>query len=72
MNQIHGWYSLEAYLRGEEEHIYINDDNQETLCTIVSKEKGCPYGDTSPYRKDAIYTGELRYFVKSINESRKK
>jgi hypothetical protein len=77
MNKIQGWYSLEAYLRGEEELVYINTEDQECLCTIVSKGSYskvpvCPYQDTSPYRKDVVYIGELRYFVKSINESRKR
>ena len=67
-------YRLKAPLvfskKGEKEYLYIGTDNQETLCTVVSEEKECPYGVNNPYRVGVVYTGELRYYIRSIDESK--
>jgi len=68
MKKLYGWYSLEAYKSGEKEYLYIDTSNQETLCTIVSEEKECPYEKGSPYREGAVYTGELTYYIRTVNE----
>ena len=62
MNKLYGWYSLNAYNEGNTEYIYTNYFDQETFCTIVSDKKICPYKEEK--YKDAIYTGELKYFIK--------
>jgi hypothetical protein len=70
MKKLYGWYSLEAYKQGEKEYLYIGTDNQETLCTVVSEEKECPYEVNNPYRVGAVYTGELTYYIREIDESK--
>ena len=70
MNKLYGWYSLEAYKQGEKEYLYIGTDNQETLCTVVSEEKECPYEEGNPYREGVVYTGELTYYIRAIDESK--
>ena len=70
MKKLYGWYSLEAYKQGEKEYLYIGTDNQETLCTVVSEEKECPYEEGKPYREGVVYTGELTYYIRAIDESK--
>jgi hypothetical protein len=70
MKKLYGWYSLEAYKKGEKEYLYIGTSNQETLCTIVSEEKECPYEGSNPYREGTVYTGELTYYIRAIDESK--
>lgn len=53
-----GWYSLNAYKNGEKEYIYINDYGQQTLCTIISHKKICPY--LNEYKNDAVFCGEIK------------
>jgi hypothetical protein len=70
MKKLYGWYSLKAYKQGEKEYLYIGTDNQETLCTVVSEEKECPYEEGNPYREGVVYTGELTYYIRAIDESK--
>lgn len=61
---MYGWYSLDAYLRGDPEFVYINPDGQETYCTATSYTKKCPYHlDQYP---DCIFMGEIKYYMRSI------
>tara|TARA_B110000495_G_scaffold180890_1_gene175227 strand:+ start:237 stop:449 length:213 start_codon:yes stop_codon:yes gene_type:complete len=62
MNKLYGWYSLNAYNEGKTEYIYTNVFGQETFCTIISNEKDCPYKEEK--YGDAIYSGEVIYFIK--------
>ena len=70
MNKLFGWYSLEAYKKGDKEYIYIDTDCQETLCTIVTEKKERPYELNHPYRKDVVYTGELKYYSRTVDENK--
>ena len=69
MNKLYGWYSLNAYKKGEKEYIYIDTCNQEAICTVVSEKKERPYKEGSPYRKKVVYVGELTYFIRTVDES---
>ncbi len=66
MKKLYGWYSLEAYKKGEKEYLYIDTSNQVTFCTIVSEKKECPYEVNTPYRCDVVYTGELTYYIRTV------
>ena len=57
---MYGWYSLDAYQRGEPEYIYINNYGQETLCTCMNHINECP----DKVNKDIVYIGILNNFVK--------
>jgi hypothetical protein len=61
--KLYGWYSIEAYMCGTE-FVYLNPDNQLTLCTCVTHNKVNPYGITG-LNKDAIYCGEVTTLVYS-------
>jgi hypothetical protein len=66
MNKLYGWYSLKAYVSNEIEYIYLNQDNQETFCTISSDKRDCPYPIGSSYHKDAVFVGEVTHYVKYV------
>ena len=46
---MYGWYSMNAYIRGEPEYIYYNEDGQETFCTLVTEDKKFPLNDKDDY-----------------------
>ncbi len=69
MNKLYGWYSLKAYKNGEKEYIYIDTSNQETICTAISEVKECPYKGGDQYSEDVVYTGELTYYIRTVNEN---
>lgn len=52
--KLYGWYSLNAYINGEREYIYINLIGQETHCTIISTDKIYQLS-----YHDAVFMGEL-------------
>tara|TARA_Y100000389_G_C17351220_1_gene458566 strand:+ start:185 stop:406 length:222 start_codon:yes stop_codon:yes gene_type:complete len=59
MGKLYGWYSITAFNNGSKEYIYLNDENQETYCTFITKEKINPYGNGS------VYCGEVNTFLYS-------
>jgi hypothetical protein len=46
---MYGWYSMNAYIRGEPEYIYYNEDGQETFCTLITEDKKFPLNDKEDY-----------------------
>lgn len=59
MDTLHGWYSLNAYLQGDTEYIYMSEYNQLTYCTIITGNKEKPYTSNSPYN-DVVYCGKIK------------
>jgi hypothetical protein len=57
MGKKYGWYSLDAYNDGKKEYLYLNSDQQITICTFITHEKNNPYNN-SKYT-DSVYCGEV-------------
>ena len=56
MEKLYGWYSITAFNNGSKEYIYLNNINQKTYCTCITKEKENPYKNR---HNDAVYCGEV-------------
>ena len=69
---MYGWYSLKAYSLGNDEYVYLNHDGQETYCTIVSDTNMCPYPRNTTLYADAVFMGEIKYYVRKIISEKKR